>query len=776
MRLPRSLAAPAAVAAFAFLPFVHGAVLGRSFFFRDLSRQFFPVREFVLDGLRQGEVRYWNPLVHEGEPLPLPPLGYPLDLLQLLRPDEWGISLLLAAHVSLAAVTFLLLARGLGLTEVAAAGAGIVYALGGLSLSSLHLYVHLEGLAWAPLVVLALLRAGNGSPRAWVLGALATAVAISTTGIEFVAQAALLGLVLAGLRAPLREWGARALVLVLGAGLAGAVILPASALVGGTARAGGFTPAMVLGFSLHPVWLLQVVVAGLFADVARYRDTFWGQRFTDGFPYFLSLYLGPAVLALALAGIRLGGRPAKRIALLALLAVVISLGRFGGLGPVVEAFPALRSLRFPSKVFFTVHMAAALLAGFGLDAARRRTPAWRPVALSALVLGLALGGVIALPWLWRGGTIRFLSGFFPDRYPWPLRVAALGSILWSATAGALGALAVAALGGLALRRRVAPLLAAVGAVAVLGADLLRAGAGLNPMVTPAFFELSPEMAPVASTLAARGRLFTCEPSFSRGFGLAERGKQNLDAWLLKTYAETLTPYLNMRAGVRSAYGRDLTGLTPTGHSLGPAELGCADFPALAPRLRRAGVSDVLSIVPLPDPTLEEWATLRPAGVSPLILHLYALEDPLSLRSVARRVEPVATASEGAAVASRPGFQAAGGVAIEGYPEEVSGAAGRILSSRERADRLDLDVQADRATALVVRDTWAPGWRATVNGEAAPVLRADGRHRAVPIPAGRSRVRMAYHPPRLVAGLLVSLLSALVAIGIWCWRPPRPSAA
>ncbi len=52
---------------------------------------------------------------HEGTPLSLPPVGYPLDLLQLLKPDANGISLVLALHVPLAAVAFFVLCRGLGL-------------------------------------------------------------------------------------------------------------------------------------------------------------------------------------------------------------------------------------------------------------------------------------------------------------------------------------------------------------------------------------------------------------------------------------------------------------------------------------------------------------------------------------------------------------------------------------------------------------------------------------------------------------------------------------
>ena len=44
----------------------------------------------------------------------LPPVAYPVDLLQALLPSAWGFSLLLALHLPLAALTFLGLARRLG--------------------------------------------------------------------------------------------------------------------------------------------------------------------------------------------------------------------------------------------------------------------------------------------------------------------------------------------------------------------------------------------------------------------------------------------------------------------------------------------------------------------------------------------------------------------------------------------------------------------------------------------------------------------------------------
>src|SRR5262249_19320361 len=132
----------AAVAAISFLPFLEGILRGRCFYYRDLVVAFFPARRLALQGLWRGEMWFWNPYSHEGEQLAWPAVSYPLDLLQLLLPDERGFSLLLALHVPAAAIAFLLLARHLRLAPLAGAGAALAYALGGFTLSCLNLYLY----------------------------------------------------------------------------------------------------------------------------------------------------------------------------------------------------------------------------------------------------------------------------------------------------------------------------------------------------------------------------------------------------------------------------------------------------------------------------------------------------------------------------------------------------------------------------------------------------------------------------------------------------------
>jgi hypothetical protein len=722
----RAAAAASLAAVVAFLPFLRGTLAGARLYFRDLSLHFFPLRRLALDGLARGELVFWNPFVHEGVPLPLPALGYPLDLLPLVGPGDGLVSLVLALHVPLAAVFFFRLARGLGLRVEAACGGALAYALGGFVLSTVNLYVYLQAAAWAPLVVLGLVRLqATGRRRALAVAALAVAIALTTTGVEIVAQAIVAGVVLGfgrrrALAASTRLLGA----LGLGAALAAPVLVLVAGQVAASARGQGFTTDVVLAHSVHPFALVQTVVADLFGNLGNLANEWWGQNFFPrGFPYVLSLYLGAPVLSLAFAGAAARRPPAGRLLLLALLGLALSLGRWGGVAPLVDVLPALRVVRFPVKAFFTVHLAVTLLAALGLQAlgdGRCR----KAIAAAAGVLGTLLVSARLLPVALPGPMSAFASAFFPPGFLPEARAVLVDHILADAAVGGLVALGVGTVALLAWRGSLSGPRAAVLVAALVAADLLRAGAGLNPMVSADFFLPSPELEARLPSLR-EGRVYTCPVETSPAYLAARvsRGR-NHEAWSFAVLFETLSPAFNVPLGVATALSPDLTMLVPTDRIL-PLEAGsCRNVTALLPRWREAAVSTVLSLDPLEHPELEPLFVLAPQRIMPLAVHAYRLRDPLPR------------------------------VALLG--------PGRAALVRAGANRLEITTEAEAAATLVVRDAWAPGWTARVGDREARPL-APGRDRRVEVPAGTTRVVMSYRPPHLGPALLASAL-ALALVG------------
>jgi len=62
-----------------------------------------------------------------------------------------------------------------------------------------------------------------------------------------------------------------------------------------------------------------------------------------------------------------------------------------------------------------------------------------------------------------------------------------------------------------------------------------------------------------------------------------------------------------------------------------------------------------------------------------------------------------------------------------------------------------------------------GWRASVDGDPAPVLQANALFRAVPVPAGRPRVELRYRPPEAALGAALSALAAVLGLVAWSRR-------
>ena len=470
-----------------------------TYFFRDLSITFYPVREFAARELQAGRLPVWNPYIFEGAFAV--PYFHLLDLLLVARPDPSTFSFLLSLQFPIAALSAYALLRDLGASRAGAFVAGAIFSLGGLCRSSANLYVFLQVLAVAPLIVLTLRRAAHRGGRFVAAAAAVLAVGLTTLAVEFVGQAVLLGLALALLATPLRTaWPRLALAGLLGAGLSGIALLPLMGLLPETVRGAGLASEVALGHATPPVALLQVLVPDLFGPLSDPVQSFWGQAFFPRLPYFLSLYLGPLALALAWAGLpELPRRARIAVAVLGLLGVWFALGKAGGLAPLL--MPLLRVVRYPSKAWLLPYLAVTVCAGLGAGAlfAGRR---WRRFSLGCLGLA-AFSSLLLAVLAFLPERVRLLADLPAEFFP-----AIRGSLLLGAATATVLALVGAGLGALAEARLVQPTLGCGLLAGVIVLDLVRAHAGLNPQADPSFFRLVPELQAERLADLSGGRVFT----------------------------------------------------------------------------------------------------------------------------------------------------------------------------------------------------------------------------------------------------------------------------
>lgn len=90
-------------------------------------------------------------------------------------------------------------------------------------------------------------------------------------------------------------------------------------------------------------------------------------------------------------------------------------------------------------------------------------------------------------------------------------------------------------------------------------------------------------------------------------------------------------------------------------------------------------------------------------------------------------------------------------------------AGRAVARRVDDAELEIETDSSAPGYVVLSEQHYPGWHAAVDGQPVPLQRADYVLTALPLPAGRHRVRYWYDP--LSARLLVSGVSLVCVLGV-----------
>jgi hypothetical protein len=99
---------------------------------------------------------------------------------------------------------------------------------------------------------------------------------------------------------------------------------------------------------------------------------------------------------------------------------------------------------------------------------------------------------------------------------------------------------------------------------------------------------------------------------------------------------------------------------------------------------------------------------------------------------------------------------------------------RMISSSFTRQQIDAEVESPRPTLVVFAQTWYPAWQATVDGQPAPLLRANHAFQAVPVPSGRHGVRLEYKDRSFKLGAAISIVlwcGCLLGLRLTRVRPP-----
>jgi hypothetical protein len=312
-------------------------------------------------------------------------------------------------------------------------------------------------------------------------------------------------------------------------------------------------------------------------------------------------------------------------------------------------------------------------------------------------------------------------------------------------------------------------------VSLIAIDLVLFAAPLTPTIDPALYRTTTNAERFLLSRTDENRLFATydydhNTKFNGYLDFSKWGSSDLAHWL--AFRETLVPNLNVFSHTASANNDDPL-VVGRWHELMDA-VRTADWPTRLRLLRMMNVGYVLAENPSP-------------GLAPLpaVPHLYRLAEPLPRAWLVSQARIVPTPDALLSELLNPAFDPTTEVLLEEpehpysllpapyflLPTSYSPVPTRGLlppvstSLHEGWNSRTIDLVMPQPGYLVLAYTYYPGWRATVDGQPAEILRANYVLMALPLEPGRHRVILRYQPFSWKLGALVSGMAVLLVIGM-----------
>ncbi len=745
-----------------------------SFVLRDFSVFGYPIAHYHRECFWRGELPLWNPLNNCG----LPFLAqwntmtlYPGSLVYLLLPLPWSLGFFMLLHLWLGGFGMYAIARRWTGLNFAAALAGVAYAFHGLMQQSLMWPNNIAAFGLLPWVVLTVESGVREGGRKLVIAALVGALQMLTGAPEVIVFTWLIcGALLSSelvkrttenvSRAALTHYALRFTALIsLVTLLAAAQLLPFLDLLRHSQRDAGFDNSV---WSL-PAWGFANYLVPLFRCVL----TSPGVPLHGGQSWTSSYYTGAGVLALALlAVLRVSDRRSRLLSLLGAICLVLALGRTGLLYSIFERILPLGVMRYSVKFVIPLTFILPLLAAFALkelfrdsaDVGRRREEekpneaCSTPLSVDELrarmarhrlrAIAAVLAAVVAL--IAVLGWLNPLAGEGLE---------ARLMLLFSATAGGIFLVfTVAAVLGLRnAQTRLRSFLWSLAVIGLVFADLRTHLPNLTPRIPPGYFQ------------PGQPDLLALTPAPRNGVARASMTWQSLQEFKSKMLPKLEETLLLQRVGLYDNLNL-LDGLAKTD---GIFSLYLRTEQEVEARLFLSGGTNSL-----PGP-LANFLGIAHVSSPTNIFKWHHRDTALPLITAGQRPEFSAAEVTLPAMAST-NWSPHATVFLHPWDKALvpatNMAAAKVSAAKWTAHHIECEVESPEPTLVVIAQAFYHPWRATVNGQSATILRANHAFQAVPVPAGKSTVRLEYVDRRFHLGVALSLLG-LVSCGVlwWCAR-------
>ncbi len=775
---------------FSLLLIIGGFLPDRIFQYGDWVSYYLPLRMHLVEAWRSGDLLplWWHGILG-GFPAGANPqfgLFYPPHWVLLLIPIGPGLTLLTWAHLFWFGFGMWTLLRGRGVQEAPALLGGIICIGAGPVMSATSSVTLLMALAWLPWLLHwipeGLKKEGFRARR---LAAAALAAMLLTGGLEVLIWSLLIFpfwlLAVSGK-------GARTvLALSVAVGIAAAAVaavqlLPALELIWHSTRTQGIDPMEAARFTATPGRL-----TGLLLPLVSWNPktlTSWVTVTGIVRAHFLpALYLGAAVVALAVNGWRLAPRGDRIVMLgIALLSLLFGLGSgLPVIGSLAGLIPGGTLFRYPEKYLLIFVLSMAYMAAWGLQAVieRRGTGLLRIIGLAGLTAALAMwiGGETSAKILLQMNGLEVAS-FGSDALPSYLN----SQVIWLAATSGIS-LAAGSLFLPAFRWRKSGRAPVYMVLLLVAAELTAGGRGfLRTTVLSQLLSRSGAATAIGHEGADGGRAarWSLSDYESAPLGVFTDPDRQIDL-----YREWMVPNLTTLQGVSTFDGSSALRVKPQARAEASWRLASEDTRillggALGIRYLLITDSDVAARISA-HPAARTLYPAAPEGTPDTDTGppLYVIENLVSLEPL-QLVYDWLTASDDeeafellrssglmpnrqvvispgptSGIRSSPALPEPAG---EGIIEPPPGSSIRILDRSD--DRLTLEITTPRRALLVRSEYPYPGWNVSIDGRRERIYSANVVLQAVEIPAGTSEVTFHFRPTLYIWGGFITIFSLI----------------
>lgn len=736
----------------------------------DLVSFLYPTLEFAARSLRGGTLPLWNPFLWGGAPFAADvqsSLFYPINQIYFwLAPTVTYRSLIGLAvfHVWLAGAGAYLCFRHPVWHHTSRAGEAQQHGVLGLStilpplatglafMFSDFFVVHFGNVnliaqaAWFPFIMLFFHRSlAENRPKLAVWAGVFLGLAVTAGHIQpilFIIVVLVLDTLYqvafrnaSGASSVPRVWRepifSLVLTVVVGLGLGGLVLVPAYEMSYHTLRV-EYDYAQASRYSLAPAQLVGLFVPAFFG---RDPAVHWGawDRVEVG-------YAGVLTLLLALIGL-LGYRSRNTLwlGLLGGFSLLMALGGYAVLhGWLYQLLPGLGALRAPARFVFVFDFALAGLAGLGLDTL---------IHCPAQTRGILRQILRAAPWV-IGALVLFAM---PLAFYAVITSQDKDAVIFARTSAAANGLAFF----------VGLLLVSIVLLYLHHRGTLRQGTLGTLAACLLFVDLA--------SLGSNVDVSSADPG--RGFehpAIVEFLKSDADLYRIDTRTNIWhlwQPNTSLLYNIQ-----DVAGL------VNPLTLADYDRFLNAIPSRSSALFDFLNakyLIAAKDVTLD-WEKFVPVFDADPSLNVYLNRRSLPRAVVVHRAQIAADHEAALTALLDPDFNPARQVILEqGEALEVQPLdAATIRVDAYQLNAISLTVSTSADGYLVLSEVYYPGWRATVDGQPAPILRANYAFRAVRLGPGQHHVVMTFTPLSWYVGLAISGLTLLALVSCVGWRLAR----